>query len=478
MVSSSTMVTLLAALFMANAGTSASFGSDFVAAANQGKEPFAAYLKANFARNDTGFFARLEGFRQQAAPMVYLRAGFKNAQLERHLVEDKAKEKLTLTLYTTGGDFPKIAGVMLEGEGMIDKAPAKTYNTWRDLQSLIDEIRKDSGVPAAGLAVFYKGKEEAFVSGVRRVGSDVLVGKDEIWQMGSIGKAMTATLIARLVEKGKLEWSTTLAEALPGFEMKPGYKDVTIAQLLRHRGGIPRDMNFTAQRVQEIAKGEKDPRKLRRQYALDILGREPISRPGESFAYSNAGYALAGVIAELAMDKTYEELMRQEVFDPLGMTTATADSRALTKDRPFGHLETESGPRPHEISDELPLFISPAGGISCSVFDLAKFGKAHMDGLAGRSTFLKKESFAELHRGELEDEGGPLYACGWSIGPLSGSEIRHGHNGSNGSFVSELAFFPGQDLVVASVVNRGGEMDPSPPLQAVLALAKRYATRR
>lgn len=472
------MVTLLSALMILNTGVSASFGPEFVAAANQGKEPFSAYLKANFARNDTGFFARLEGFRQQAAPMVYLRAGFKSAELERHLVEDKSKEKLTLTLYTTGGDSSKIAGVMLDGEGMIDKAPAKTYNAWRDPQILIDEIRRDSGVPAAGLAVFYRGKEDVFVSGVRRAGSDVLVGKDEIWQMGSIGKAMTATLIARLIEKGKLNWGMTLAEALPSFEMNPGYKSVTISQLLRHRGGIPRDMNFTAQRVMEIAKGEKDPRKLRRQYALDILGREPISRPGESFAYSNAGYALAGVIAELAMDRSYEDLMRQEVFAPLGMTTATADSRALTKERPFGHLETENGPRPHEISDELPLFISPAGGVSCSIYDLAKFGKAHMDGLAGRNQYLKQETFAELHRGVAEGEGGPIYACGWSIGPLAGSEVRHGHNGSNGSFISELAFFPGQELVVASVVNRGGELDPSPPLQAVLALAKRYATRR
>lgn len=472
------MVTLLSALLLMNTGKSASFGPEFVAAANQGKEPFAAYLKASFARNDTGFFARLEGFREQAAPMVYLRSGFKNAQLERHLVENKAKQKLTLTLYTTGGDAPKVAGVMLDGEGLIDKAPAKTYNTWRDLQSLIDEIRKDSGVPAAGLAVFYKGKEEVFVSGVRRVGSDVLVGKDEIWQMGSIGKAMTATLIARLVEKGKLKWTTTLAGALPGFEMKQRYKAVTLAQLLRHRGGIPQDMNFTAQRVMEIAKGEKDPRKLRKFYAADILSRDPISQPGAQFAYSNAGYALAGVIAEQTMDKSFEVLMKQEVFDPIGMTTATADSTKLPGNRPFGHLETASGPRPHEISDVLPLFLSPAGGVSCSIYDLAKFGKAHMDGLAGRSTYMKQETFAELHRGEAEDEGGPKYACGWSIGPLSGSEVRHGHNGSNGSFISELAFFPGQDLVVASVVNRGGEMDPSPPMQAVLALAKRHATRR
>lgn len=471
------MSALISALLLLT-GEPRSFGKDFVTAANLGKDQFAAYLKSNFARDEAGFFARLEGFRQQAAPMVYLRSGFKDASLERHLIEDKSKEKLTITLYRTGGDSPKISGVLLDGPGLIDKAPAKTYNTWRDPQNLIDEIRKDSGVPAAGLAVFFKGKEDSFVSGIRKAGSNHLVGRDEIWQMGSIGKAMTATLIARLIEKGKLKWTTTLAEALPGFDMKQGYKSVTLAQLLRHRGGVPRDMNFTAARVREIAKGEKEPRRLRKLYAADILSRDLISQPGSQFAYSNAGYALAGVIAEEAMNLPYEVLMKQEVFVPLGMTTATADSLRLPADRPFGHLDSASGPQPYEISDALPLFISPAGGVSCSVMDLAKFGRAHMDGLAGRNSYLKKETFAELHRGEAEEAGGPTYACGWSIGPLSGSEVRHGHNGSNGSFISELAFFPGQDLVVAAVVNRGGEMDPSPPMQAVLALAKRHATRR
>ena len=109
--------------------------------------------------------------------------------------------------------------------------------------------------------------------------------------------------------------------------------------------------------------------------------------------------------------------------------------------------------------------------------DLARFGRAHLDGLNGRASFLKPETFKVLNTGMPEGPGGNDYACGWVIGALPGTQMAHGHNGSNGTMVAELYLFPQSDLVVASVMNRGGEAQPSPPLQLVLAVAQRYAPR-
>jgi CubicO group peptidase (beta-lactamase class C family) len=124
------------------------------------------------------------------------------------------------------------------------------------------------------------------------------------------------------------------------------------------------------------------------------------------------------------------------------------------------------------------LFAGAGGGIYMSAGDLARFGAMHLAGLQGKDGFLKAATVERLHR--PESEGGPEgrgYACGWGVQNRPGLEPWHGHNGSNGTFRAELAVFPQANLVVAAMVNRGGESEPSPPLQAVLAAARRYAHR-
>ena len=111
-----------------------------------------------------------------------------------------------------------------------------------------------------------------------------------------------------------------------------------------------------------------------------------------------------------------------------------------------------------------------------SLADLVTYGRAHLDGLRGKDSLLKAATIQRLHQGI--PEGGPMgrkYACGWGIEQFPGIELAHTHNGSNGTMRAQLAMFPKAGLVVASFVNCGGESEPSPPLQAVLAVAKRYA---
>lgn len=163
----------------------------------------------------------------------------------------------------------------------------------------------------------------------------------------------------------------------------------------------------------------------------------------------------------------------------LGPEHSYIGAETYPKDLPAGHVQGPNGLEPVNFRGPLEvLFAGAGGGLSMSVGDLAKFGAVHLAGLQGRDGYLKATTVARLHQSEPEaDSAGRGYACGWGVQNPSGLEPWHGHNGSNGTFRAELAVFPEANMVVVAIVNRGGESDPSPPLQALLAIAKRYAHR-
>jgi CubicO group peptidase (beta-lactamase class C family) len=243
--------------------------------------------------------------------------------------------------------------------------------------------------------------------------------------------------------------------------------------MLQHIGGIPQDMNFSVQQVQTIAGTLKDPVAIRASYAKNILNRDPIGKPGERFAYSNAGYALLGHIAERVGKKPFEKLMEEKVFMLIGMKSALCGmpgdpGMPSGPGQPHGHFPMESGPRPGKLGGSLTHMAVPAGaGIACSIEDLNRYTVWHMRGFLGEKVpGMKPEIIKRLHT-PIKQSGGESYAAGWSVSPL-----RHGHNGSDGTFLAEMAFFPEHKLVVVSICNMGNE-DESAPLQAVMAVQKR-----
>jgi CubicO group peptidase (beta-lactamase class C family) len=418
---------------------------------------------------------RLMRIAEQSAPWKLVRLVDDLPHLKRAEIEDRQATRLALVLQLTEG---KIRGIQfMDPESLSEPAP-KEYRDWTSISSLVADIRKDTNSPALGVAVWRKDQPlEVAVDGLRKLGKSDPVKPSDLWHIGSIGKSMTASLIGALIERGDLKWDSTLGELLPDTPMRDNYRKVTLLQVMRHRSGIVQDMTFTRADVDRMVGEERNPTKMRELYARYTLAREPLGPPDGQFRYSNAGYTLLGHIAERITKQPFEALMRQYVFDPTGMKTAVVGNRESEEGRAVGHVKTPLGIRANDMTDPLGLFISPAGNMWCSMEDLARFGRAHLDGLNGRPSFLKPDTFKMLHTGMPEGPGGGDYACGWVIGPLPGTQLAHGHNGSNGTMVAELYLFPKEDLVVASVANRGGEAQPSPPLQFVLAVAQRYAPR-
>lgn len=415
---------------------------------------------------------RLMGLVAQGAPFKLIRLGTQTSAE----IEDRNGERLVLRIDV--GNDGKIGRIMVGGPEELDAKPPKDYTGWTSLSSLAQSVALDTDSPAIGIAVLRKGRLETAYAGVRKVGSANKVGPGDAWSVGSIGKPICSTLIGRLIELGKLDWSTTIFQALPEIPMNEGYRAVTLEQLMQHRGGIAQDMGMLRDQVQRIVAGETDPRRIRQNYAKDILSRDPIGKPGEKFAYSNAGYALLGVIAERAMDKAYESLVGEYIFGPLELKRSYLGGAGLPKERPWGHVLEGGELQPENMSGPIEVLYAPAGGGTyMSLEDLATFGQAHLNGLQGRDGLLKASTVKRLHQGLAEGPGGELlYGCGWGIESFRGLEPMHAHNGSNGTMRAQLSIFPKAGLTVASIVNRGGESEPSPPLQAVLAIARRYAS--
>src|SRR5439155_768520 len=150
--------------------------------------------------------------------------------------------------------------------------------------------------------------------GVRKAGEDEPVTVNDLVHIGSNTKAMTATVIALLVEKKKLRWDSTVGQVLPDLKGKihDDYLGVTLAQLLAHEGGVVRGVNW------RDAPADKTTRAQRVALLPVILKDAPADKPGTKFAYSNAGYVVAAAMAEAAADASWEDLMTETLFKPLG----------------------------------------------------------------------------------------------------------------------------------------------------------------
>ncbi|MBK8914030.1 MAG: beta-lactamase family protein [Phycisphaerales bacterium] len=324
-----------------------------------------------------------------------------------------------------------------------------------ELPALIGAIVDDRGLRAIG------------VVGVRRHNAPEPATVHDLFHIGSCTKAITATLAARLVERGVIRWDSTVGEVLggPGSGIHPEWNGVTLEQLLMNRSGaaaaVP-DALWTTLWAFEGTAGE-----ARRALADAEIARKPVAPPGTKMIYSNTGFAIAGVMLEMAAGRDWEALMQEEVFTPLGIRTAGhgAPGTPETVDQPRGHY-LKSGKltavRPGPRADNPPA-IGPAGRVHCSMPDWARFVAAHLRGarlargLSPRESdgangeFLKPETFGRLH---TAPPGGD-YAMGWvrATRPWGGEVFWH--NGSNTLWYAVTWVAPEKNIAVLVCTNSG-----------------------
>ncbi|MBI1851207.1 MAG: beta-lactamase family protein [Planctomycetes bacterium] len=328
-----------------------------------------------------------------------------------------------------------------------------------------------------GAVVDGTGKTVLGATGVRRAGGNEKVTIDDRFHLGSCTKSMTATLCAMLVENKKLAWSTTIADVFPelGDTMNPAWRAVTLEQLLTHRGGVPSDLSADGL-WGNLWAFTGSPTEARHALTVGVVSHEPVSAPGTTYLYSNAGFAIAGHMAERVTGRAWEELMRERLFTPLGMTSAGfgAPGTAAVVDQPRGHTAEGKPVDPGPGADN-PVAIGPAGIVHCSIGDWAKYVALHLRGDEGDAPLLKPESFAKLHAPAAGPP--PEYAMGWSITERdwAGGRVLT-HNGSNTMWFCVTWIAPKRDFAVLVACNRGGDEAAKACDEASWALIEEHAT--
>jgi CubicO group peptidase (beta-lactamase class C family) len=326
------------------------------------------------------------------------------------------------------------------------------------IPQMLERIRAQHKFPALAVAVVMNGEIVAtHAAGVRKRGGLERVTIEDKFHIGSLTKSMTATVAAMLVEQGKVSWTTTIGDSFPDFKdrIHPEYLGVTLEELLAHRGGAPG--NAPPALWLKAWNETGTPAEQRLAFIKGILARKPEAKPGTKHLYSNPGYAIAGVMLERAGEKTWEELMRSLLFEPLGMTSAGFGAPASLGevDQPWGHAKklisglkaVPPGPRADN-----PLAISPAGAVHCSPSDLARYAAFHMAGQRGESHLLTAEAFKKLHTPAADSN----YALGWMVLDRTWAGGRAlMHSGSNTMFYAVVWMAPERNFAVIVATNAG-----------------------
>lgn len=339
----------------------------------------------------------------------------------------------------------------------------------------LETIRANYGFPALCAGVIVKGKiVELQVVGVRRAGSTELATTNDVWHWGSITKSFTATLVGVLVQQGNMRFDEPLAEVFPELaaRMKSAYRKVTPLHLMSHYSGL--DGETFDDDMPDFRSSRLSMKEQRWLYTKISLSQPPQAEPGSKEIYANRGYMVLGCGIERITGKPWEDLIREEIFHPLGLASAGfgAPGWDTHTSQPWGHL-MENGklvPVPPGPDADNATVLGPAGIIHMSVPDMLKW--CHFQALEGREGgILEPQTFKVLHTPPF----GGRSACGfmvvrrdWAGGPALN------HSGSNTMNFGKIWIAPKKDFAVAVVTNCSCDKVEDGAEEAIAMLIRRY----
>lgn len=328
-----------------------------------------------------------------------------------------------------------------------------------DVSNQIESLRSGNRLPALAVVVIRDGRVSVYgATGTRRHGTEAPVSIRDKWHHGSITKSMTATLAATMVENGLIQWETTLGSVFPEkvAAMNGEWANVTLKQLLANASGAPNNLNASGiwNTLWNFNGLPRDGRLL----LLDELTPEPLRfNPGNGYEYSNAGFALAGLMLEEVANSTWEDLMRERLFEPLGMESGGFGVPATPRhlNHPVGHGGAIGNPTifdPASNADNPPA-IGPAATVHASILDLARYVQAHLRGDREGTALLPRATWEFLHTRAF----GNSYALGWNVlnRPWAGGDALT-HTGSNTQWYTNIWIAPEVDWACIVCTNFGG----------------------
>ena len=327
-------------------------------------------------------------------------------------------------------------------------------------QKILETATAKHGVPGAVLAISQRGKITVANTGVLSVETNEAVRPDSLFQIGSVTKVVTATLVMVLVDDGRIDLDAPVRQYLPEFRTSDieAPKVITVRQLLCHTSGLDGDFMTDT--------GSGDDRLAR---YLDRCALLPhLFKPGSNFSYSNAAYTIAGRIIEVVTGLSFDAALRKHIFEPLGLKNSVSD----LKDMPGRSLASGHTPDPENpgASVRVPnLFVlgasaSPAGSTTMmSAEDLIAFARMQLAG--GKSDdggeVLSQSSVEAMQEVQVRlpvaARGIDAWGLGWFYQDVDGIGL-FGHDGATVGQCAYLRVDKRTDTIGVLYAN-GGSMN-------------------
>ena len=337
-----------------------------------------------------------------------------------------------------------------------------------EFDKMAENDLKDWNVPGMAVAIIREGKVVfAKGYGVKKAGSPDPVTADTVFQIGSTSKAFTALLAAMEVDSGRMNWSDPVIKYVPDFRMKDPWvtKEFTITDSLAQRSGLP-DHWGTELGGLGYSRDEMI-------HALRYV--EPVSSFRSTYLYQNVPFVVAAAAVENTSGKSWEDNMKERIFVPLGMTSASTGYDAfmaspervslhwldLKEDGTYGPVVADSSPYM-----KFTTFIGPAGGINANVKDMANWAIFQLgDGTYNGTRIISRENLDYLHTprtpvSEMMNITKDYYCQGWFYKEIQGYPSIIWHNGETYGNHAMVLLVPSEKLGIVVLSNTIGASLP------------------
>jgi CubicO group peptidase (beta-lactamase class C family) len=330
-----------------------------------------------------------------------------------------------------------------------------------------DSIRKSRGVPALGYAVFSEDKIiDMGVSGYRRYHTKDTARSTDRFSLGTNSFVFVAWVAGKLVETGKIKWTTTFASLYPEYSKKilPQYSNLDLKSLLSNTGGIQPYKQIDDYVHIPLFTG--DEQLQRKEFAAWVLQKPGLNDARENkVVESVAGYTIAVSMLEKSSGLSWSKLIETYVNKPFGISVKFGWPNTISPDQPWGHWSKYGGlsaEPPDSWVKPYPSIIS-ASGVNISLADFTRFLQNELKGLRGSKSNLSQSTLQLIHFGNP-------YPMGWGNGATGDTKVAI-HTGDSYLFNSYVELMPDKNIGILVVCNDGDSLGKG----AVIHLARLIA---
>lgn len=323
-----------------------------------------------------------------------------------------------------------------------------------DLQTQLRELCRKHKVPGASVALIDGEQAEEAVTGVTNLKTRIRTTSDTLFQIGSITKVYTATLVMQLVDAGTVELDAPVRRYVPEFRLRDedAASSVTVRQLLTHTSGIEGDY------FGHFGRGDDSVAK----YVASLSDIGTVYPPGAMWSYCNTGYVLAGRLVEKVTGLTWERALREKLLAPAGLEEHVAFAEeAILHRTAAGHIAKKEGARPKVAAVwQLDRSSAPCGGTLCATArDAVGFAKIHLnEGRAEDGTQVISPAATKAMQQRhvaMPGEDRNAMGLGWIVADWSGETVLW-HSGGTIGQLAYLYAVPDRRFALCVLTNSTG----------------------